>query len=517
MSIDRQGSRAGWWLRLRVYLDAARLAPRRFALATWWRIVGKRVRARGQFAALLSASRHAYDVWAKWESLPPGLAAGPPLVALVGAGPAGADTLASLTAEGIPVIADAGEAPEGSWMLVLQSGDRLAGGAGAIYRAAAAAGLADIVYADDDLLDARGRRHRPHFKPQWNAELFRHHDFLTGACMVRTGVLSGARGSDPAALIRAVLAASVTSPQHLPHVLHHRRDRPQPIIPARPKLSDGADLPSVSVIIPTRNRVELLRACTDGLARTRYPAMEIIIVDNGSDESETLAWLQEWSLRDPSRHRVLPAPGPFNYSALNNRAARQATGTLLCLLNNDIEVLEPDWLEIMARQALREEVGAVGAQLLYPDGRIQHAGVVLGVGNAAGHAHRLLRPEQEGYHRRHSLPHFVSAVTAACLVVRRDRFEAVDGLDETNFAVAFNDVDLCLRLNRQGWQSFYEPRATLVHHESVSRGFDRDPVGGARFAGELAALKRIWSTETLVDPWHHPQLSRASERFALGL
>jgi GT2 family glycosyltransferase len=172
---------------------------------------------------------------------------------------------------------------------------------------------------------------------------------------------------------------------------------------------------------------------------------------------------------------------------------------------------------MMATQALRDDVGAVGAQLLYPDGRVQHAGVVIGVGNAAGHAHRFVAPGDMGYFRRHALPQFTSAVTAACLVVARERFLAVGGLDAQSFPVAFNDVDLCLRLNQRGWQSLYEPRAVLVHHESVSRGLDLDPVGAARFAGELAALQRIWHTDRIVDPYHHPQLSRAAEQFSIAL
>jgi len=142
---------------------------------------------------------------------------------------------------------------------------------------------------------------------------------------------------------------------------------------------------------------------------------------------------------------------------------------------------------------------------------------VIGVGNAAGHAHRFLYPDEQAYFRRHALPQFTSAVTAACLLVQRDRFMAVGGLDERHFPVAFNDVDLCLRLNQRGWQSLYEPRATLIHHESVSRGLDQDPVGAARFADELAALKRIWKTDEIIDPFHHPDLSRASERFAIAL
>jgi GT2 family glycosyltransferase len=296
-------------------------------------------------------------------------------------------------------------------------------------------------------------------------------------------------------------------------VLHHRRSRrPAPAQVAA--LAPGQDLPPVSIIIPTRNRADLLRTCIEGLRRTDYPAIEIIVANNDSDEPEALAYLAKLAQEGVT---ILDQPGPFNYSTINNSAVALANGELLCLMNNDIEVLATDWLAIIATQALRPEVGAVGAQLLYPDGRIQHAGVVVGVGNAAGHAHRFHQPEAEGYFRRHALPQFVSAVTAACLVVRKEKFLAVGGLDAANFAVAFNDVDLCLKLNARGWQSFYEPRAVLVHHESVSRGFDTDPIGAARFAGEIAALQRIWRTNQIVDPYHHPMLSRASEQFALDL
>jgi O-antigen biosynthesis protein len=306
------------------------------------------------------------------------------------------------------------------------------------------------------------------------------------------------------------LRGSVT---HIPAVLHHHAPRISP--PGQiPPLRIADNLPPVSVIIPTRNRADLLRVCLEGLQTTAYPHFEVIIVDNDSNEAETLAYLDRLKQQGI---KVLRQPGPFNYSKINNKAVASAKGALICLMNNDIEVLAPDWLAIMATQAIRPEVGAVGAQLLYPDGRIQHAGVVIGVGNAAGHAHRFLRPEDEGYFRRHALPQFVSAVTAACMVVQRERFLAVGGLDEENFAVAFNDVDLCLRLNAKGWQSFYEPRAVLVHHESISRGHDTDPVGAARFAKEVAALQRIWRTNEIVDPFHHPNLSRASEQFALSL
>ena len=405
----------------------------------------------------------------------------------------------------------------------------LAAGAGAAYRRAAAQAGPDthVLYADDDIAARDGTRKSPHFKPDWNAELFEHHDYLTGASLLRVGAsdLDDLPSEGWAeALTRRALArgtARGAQPQHLRNILHHRRIRPAPRRPAAMGHSPTSDQPSVTVIIPTRNRVDLLRTCLRGLAETRYAgALDIIVIDNDSDDPQTLAFLDGL---EPHDARVLRHPGPFNFAAMNNRAIEQATGRLVCLLNNDIEVCDPLWLATLARQALRHDVGAAGPQLLYPDGRIQHAGVVLGVGGGAAHAHRLLRPEDEGYHQRHALPQFVSAVTAACLVAQRSRILEVGGLDEQNFAVAFNDVDLCMKLNARGWQSFYEPRASLIHHESVSRGLDRDPVGAARLAGELAVLKERWGTgldprvtrERAADPFHHPQLSPFSERFVV--
>lgn len=454
----------------------------------------------------------------------------PPIVALVEVGVGGRvleGTLSSLAAEDIPVLligspdmptlADAAgqiDWSETPWVMPLVAGDQIAAGTAAAYRAATGDPSVRIIYADDDRLDRRTRHTAPHFKPDWNSELFRHFDYLTHACVVRTTRAELESLSDTADWAEQLVDRATRQgvPLHLRQMLHYRRTRLAPRVPAAP-VSSG-DLPSVTIIVPTRNHVALLRTCLEGVAATRYPDIEVIVVDNDSDDPQALAYLAEV---DGTQCRVLRHRGAFNYSAINNRAVAESRGGLLCLLNNDIEVTEPRWLETMAVQAVREDVGAVGAQLLYPDGRIQHAGVVIGVGNAAGHAHRFLNPHEEGYFRRHALPQFTSAVTAACLVVKRDRFLAVGGLDEQNFPVAFNDVDLCLRLNQRGWQSLYEPRAVLVHHESVSRGLDVDEVGAARFAGELMALKRIWQTDSVTDPFHHPELSRASERFAVAI
>ena len=523
------------WLTISVHCDAFLAEPRAYLTAAKWRILGKRVRARGQFAPLLSLSPKAYALWVLRQersrtahSLPDATL---PIVALLDLRPGFdgallADTMESLAAEGVRALSigsedvptiDAAIAridwSASPWLLPMAVGDRIARGAIADYRAAMRDPRVRLIYADDDLLVGSSRR-TPHFKPDWNPELFAHCDYLFGACMVRAtqAELQGLADVPDWAPRLIARIAQEQEPMHLHQMLHHRQARPMPALATPIELA--GDLPPISVIVPTRNRVDLLRVCLDGLAATDYPDVEVIVVDNDSDDTETLDFL---ATLDRSRYRVLRHEGAFNYSAINNHAVAASCGALLCLLNNDIEVIEPDWLAIMATQALRAEVGAVGARLLYPDGRIQHAGVVIGVGNAAGHAHRFLRPEDEGYFHRHNLPQFTTAVTGACLVVERNKFLGAGGLNEQNFSVAFNDVDLCLRLNQHGWQSFYEPRATLIHHESVSRGLDQDPVGAARFAAELAALKLIWKTDEIFDAYHHPELSRASERYALAL
>lgn len=523
-------------LAVKVHLEAFRRFPRAYLTAAKWWVLRKRVRARSQFAILLSETSRAYEWWSlkhRADFGAPSEPGTPPIVALI----AGANddnllrtTLASLASEHIEShvigpdalsdlarVAAAIDWSASPWLLLITAGDYLASGAVRAYRAEiASAASINAIFADDDLCDDSGCHKAPHFKPNWNAELHRHHDHLTGACIVRIDhaafEASAVQCDWLGAIVSEALAAGGTA-AHIAQVLHHRRKRraPQLPLPAQPI---ARNLPRASIIVPTRNRVDLLSTCIAGIEATNYADLEVIIVDNDSEDPATVEFLAQLPNRGV---RVLRHEGPFNYSAINNRAVAEATGELICLLNNDIEVLAPNWLEIMATQAMRANVGAVGAQLLYPDGRIQHAGVVIGVGNAAGHSHRFLRPDDEGYFRRHSLPQFTTAVTAACLVVQRDRFVAVGGLDETRFKVAFNDVDLCMRLNARGWQSLYEPRAVLVHHESVSRGLDHDPIGAARFAQELAALQKAWNTDRVIDPFHHPQLSRASEQFAIAL
>lgn len=526
-------------LKARVHWDGFWASPLEYLQASWWRIRGKRLRSRHVIASLIGRSPQAYDLW----QLSKGRARREPgpvaeIFAVVDGRRASeglAETLASVGAAGLnpvllgkpptgfreQVIGSPGElarlAPtSGSLLLIaLQPGDLVSHDVRERYSEVLEP-EDRILYADDDLIDPAGRRREPHFKPRWNGELFRHHDYISGASLVRAGRQELAQLPETG-WVEALTATALDAgarPKHVPAILHHRRRRPDPQLPPRAIAVSSSDCPPVSVIIPTRNKAPLLRACVEGLRKTDYPEIELIIVDNGSDEAEALALLAELKARGA---QVLPIPGAFNFSRLNNEAAKLATGKLLCLLNNDIEVLATDWLQIMAMQAIRDDVGAVGARLLYPDQTIQHAGVVVGLGGGAGHAHRYEALDDAGYFRRTHLPQFVSAVTAACLVVERDRFWAVGGLDEQRFPVAFNDVDLCLRLNARGWQSFYEPRATLIHHESKSRGKDSHPANRDRFARELAHLKERWNTEAAQDPFHHPSLSRFSERFVIDL
>ena len=545
----RSVRRSGTWrcasLWLRVQRDAFRLDPLGYLQAVAWRVRGLKVRSKNRIAKLAGHSRWAYPFWiackepairsaltnvlesdcptilpvvdcsgggegieVSLQSLPSGSG-----VVVVG-GPKRADVR---QAGSIAELADCVHEPE-VWLCPITCGDRLSDGALDIYAMAiASADGARVIYADDDLIDGGGDRMEPHFKPGWNPELFEHHDFITGASVIRVSREAlrelPARNWAAAAVRDAIEQGA--APIHLPFVLHHRRERPQPVVPGKPEMvAPGGEWPLVSVIIPTRNRADLLRKCVDGLGRADYPRMEILVVDNESDEAETIAYLAE--LGAAGVH-VIPVPGEFNFSRLNNVAVGHARGELLCFLNNDIEMIDPDWLPLLVLQAARAEIGAAGARLLYPDGTIQHAGVFTGVGGGAAHGHRSQAQEDSGYFERARLPQRVSAVTGACCVVAREKFLAVGGFDEESFPIAFNDVDLCLKLNERGWQAFYEPRATLVHHESKSRGSDSLKGNRARFAGELAALKHKWHTDERRDPFHHPQLSPFCEQFLIAV
>jgi GT2 family glycosyltransferase len=406
---------------------------------------------------------------------------------------------------------------------------------------------ATILFGDHDQIDEKGRRLKPWFKPQWNAEMILGQDYISAACVIRTADAQQINPIEPdlgsAAAYTLVLRTSSlfgAKISHVPHVLAHlpistaetdnqsartlavsrllasvdARATPGPYGLVRVKWPLPNICPLVSVIIPTRDRADLLRTCIQSLRRhTTWPNYEILIVDNHSVDPETISYFDE--LRCMAGFRILEYAKPYNYSAINNYAASVAQGAYLCFLNNDTEILNARWLEAMVRHAVRPEVGAVGAKLLYQDGSVQHAGVIIGMGNAAGHAHRFQKPGDRGYFDQVDLTRFVSAVTAACLVVDKKKFETVGGFDSDKLHIAYNDVDLCLKLQQAGWANVYEPDAALMHYESKSRGNDLSPQHLERYLSELSILQTRWGTKTAVDPSHHPRLDRSQETYVI--
>ena len=410
---------------------------------------------------------------------------------------------------------------------------------------------ADIVYSDEDRIDEAGRRYDPYFKPDWNPELFYSQNLISHLGVYRTamvrqvgGFREGFEGSqDYEMALRVVEETQPARIRHIPLILYHWRAIPGSAaldVHQKSYATDAARLaveahftrtgveatiepaphapyyqrirykvpeprPHVTIIIPTKDRTELLSTCvTSIVSRSTYRQFDVVIVDNGSTEPESHAYFER-AQQDPCIS-VLRIDGPFNFSRINNQAAARARGSLLCFLNNDTEVISPDWLEEMVSLAVRDGVGAVGAMLYYPSNTMQHAGVVLGLGGIASHPHRGERRGMPGNYGRAALTQTMSAVTAACMVLRKDTFEAVGGFDET-LAVAYNDVDLCLRLGARGFRSVWTPHAELYHFESVSRGDDLHGANLPRFRAESQAMRDRWQGLLDADPYYNPNLS----------
>jgi O-antigen biosynthesis protein len=407
---------------------------------------------------------------------------------------------------------------------------------------------AAMLYSDEDRIDAGGARHSPCFKPDWNPDLLCSQPYVGHLTVYRTAFVrtlggwhGGADGVEEWDLaLRAGVAIPPAHIRHVPHVLYHdtAADRPAPsAATTRRLLGDhfrrrgiaaelkaaphgavrigypvGHPPPLVSIIIPTRNGRDLLERCITSLReKTAYPHFELLIVDNQSDDDGARAYLR--ALQRQPGVRVLPFDAPFNFSALNNFAVQQAHGSVLAFLNNDVEVLSADWLMEMVGHAQRPEVGAVGAKLYYPDGRIQHAGVILGMGKLAGHAYRgVLEPEPGGAGRLFTVQ-TLSAVTAACMVLRADVFRAVGGFDDT-LSVAYGDVDLCLRLRHHSYRIVWTPHAVLSHWESATRGLDHGVAKVRRLRREERVMVARWGAALDADPAYNPNLTLAAPGFA---
>lgn len=417
-----------------------------------------------------------------------------------------------------------------------------------------------LIYSDEDKIDGSGNRYDPFFKPDFSVEQLRSQNYFNHLTVHRADLVrelggwrTGFEGSQDYDLnLRVVERLQPSQIRHIPKVLYHWRaaegstasagsaksyaytaglnalhdhaqrssdhatvDAVDGLPVYRFKYSIPSPEPLVSLVIPTRDRVGLIKACVDSIfSKTDYRNFEILIVDNGSVEPETIAWFD--SLRDNPQVRIIRYNKPFNYSAINNFAVSQARGSIVGLINNDIEVISAEWLREMVSLSIQDGIGCVGGKLYYADGTIQHAGVITGIGGVAGHDHKHARGDSHGNFDRLKIVHGVSAVTAACLLVRKSIFDAVGGLDETELTVAFNDVDFCLKVSDLGYRNVWTPYAELYHLESISRGAEDNPEKVARFNRETHFMKTKWGRKLEADPYYSPNLSLTHEDFGLA-
>ena len=415
-----------------------------------------------------------------------------------------------------------------------------------------------LLYSDEDKLDAQNRRTEPYFKSDWNPELFLAQNFVSHLGVYRTdlvrrvgGFRVGFEGSQDYDLtLRCIEEIQPKQIEHLPWVLYHwragdqstascatakpyaqeaarravqehldRRGIEGTVVPSlgvylQTKYALPTERPMVSIVIPTRDQASSLKRCVYSIfEKTDYPAYELIVLDNESYDSEALEFLAELKKRDGVR--VERIDDAFNYSRLNNHGVELSRGSFVALLNNDVEVLHADWLTEMVSRAMQPKVAMVGARLWYPNGTIQHGGVILGAGGIAGHAHVGLRRDEPGYFARAHLAQDVSAVTTACALVKREVYLQVGGFDE-NLAVTFNDIDFCLRLREAGYRIVWTPYAELIHHESASRGFDNSAPKQMRFLAEVDYMKSKWGDILQRDPFYNPNLSLDENLFTLA-
>ncbi|MEW7991956.1 MAG: glycosyltransferase [Candidatus Thiodiazotropha sp.] len=421
---------------------------------------------------------------------------------------------------------------------------------------------AELIYSDEDKLNSEGVRFDHYFKPDFNPDLMRSHNMICHFGVYRRelvervgGIREGFDGAQDYDLALRCLRELDARRQvrHIPWILYHWRAIPESTASGADAKSYAVEaairaveddlkareidaevtesdliagmirvryglperLPLVSIIIPTRNGESLLRQCIESIKdKTGYSKYEILVVDNQSDDAKTLDYLQR--LGSENNITVIRYDKPFNFSAINNYAVERAKGELFCFMNDDIEIISEDWLGEMVSHALRPEIGAVGAKLWYPDGRLQHGGVVLGLGGVAGHAMKYSSSADKGYMGRSVLIQNYTAVTAACLLLRRQVFDAVSGFDSDNLAVAFNDVDLCIRIYQKGYYNLWTPYAEMNHHESASRGAEDTPDKQRRFTLEAEYMLEKYGPLLERDPAYNPNLTRCGEDFSLN-
>ncbi len=416
---------------------------------------------------------------------------------------------------------------------------------------------ATLFFSDEDKLDAAGIRARPFFKPAWDGEWIRTTNCVLHFMAVRTQALRDLGGLTPGIdgaqdwdlVLRVSESAGRDGVRHIPRVLYHWRELPGSTAAAafeKPALvaaqrrvietalarrheTGTAELttagwriayavpqppPLVSIVIPTRDRVDLLRTCIESIeANTAYAAVELVLVDNGSRDPAAVAYLA--ALAHDGQARVVRHDAPFNYAALCNLGVREARGTIIALVNNDIEARAREWLDELVSLAVRPDSGLVGATLFYPDGTLQHAGVILGLNGIGDRPWIGTQRGFAGPYGRARAVREVSGLITACAVVARDKYLAVGGMNEA-LAVSCNDLDLCLRLTRMGYRNLVTPYAELIHHESASRGYADDPANAALSRDEEARFAALWARELAADPLYNPNLTLTGNAYALA-
>jgi GT2 family glycosyltransferase len=379
-------------------------------------------------------------------------------------------------------------------------------------------------YGDEDAVDPNGVLHSPVFKPDEGCFTAINAGCLDCLTFIRTSALPAAsQDSDtplPVSVIRQLEPGQIT---HIRRILYRRPSMRQAGLAsanssaARPPQIGRATTdkiqPTVTIVIPTRDKATLLRNCLRTLEKfTDYPHYDVVIVDNGSKEKAALRLIDRY--RSKPSFQIISRPGPFNFSSLCNDGARCSQAEVLVFLNNDVELFDREWLHRLVDWAVRPDVGAVGAKLLFPNGSIEHAGVVLGHGGIAGHLYEGMPANEPGYLAQLTSPRKIAAVTGACLAVQRSKFDAVGGFDTENLPVDLNDIDLCLKLADSGWATVWTPYCVLYHRQSATRGYPLRP--SKLYRKEQDFFRKRWRHRIRDDRFFHPALSLYSYEAALA-
>ncbi|WP_227028673.1 glycosyltransferase family 2 protein [Candidatus Endolissoclinum faulkneri] len=444
----------------------------------------------------------------------------------------------------------------GEWIVLLDHDDELT--IDALYRIAASLEddpKADVIYSDEDKIDENGQVFDPYFKPEWSPELFLSQNMINHLAAYRRSLMQkagkfreGFEGSQDYDMAFRVLELTNTNRiRHIPIVLYHWRAikgsvalnseaKPYHCKAARKaviehmercnikaKVITGIDglsnrvvpalptkKPHITIIVLTRDKIDMMRVLIAGLLnKTSYRNWDLIIVSNNSRQKSTLRYLAK--IKKDTRITILQNEEPFNFSRLNNLAVSKSKGPLILLMNNDVEPINKDWLEEMIRQIQLPDIGAVGAKLYYPDDTIQHVGIITGIGGVAGHFNKHLPRAASGYFNRARIIHNVTAVTGACLLTTHSIYKQIGGMNENDLKIAFNDVDLCLKIRSVGYRIVVTPYAELYHHESASRGFEDNVTKKNRFSSEIRWMQNRWGKILDADPYFNPNLSLDNE------